>query len=303
MDFEISAIQAVETTFGPGMFLPPHTEHLEEDSRTWSGFQPPPQQSWLYLQLRKSSYPMTVDVATYGKRFTNHRFPTFQNIQFQNMDWNLCVICQERGGDLRCPTDSLQKNGLEVYKNFLETVDKFSELGILPVDVDFKEVAIAETFLENHAKWHKSCHIKFARSKLQRAQKQIEVKQKREEEVSGEGRQSKRQSIGNPNQKACIFCLTVSGKMHKCLTMNLDHELRRWATELNDTALLARISGGDLVAIEAKYHYDCLSLYKNRHRSVTEVHREQAIVMQPQMKADYRRHVHLLSLSPILNVV
>ncbi|KAG1681694.1 hypothetical protein GQR58_011690 [Nymphon striatum] len=145
------------------------------------------------------------------------------------MDWNLCVICQERGGDLRCPTDSLQKNGLEVYTHFLETVDKFSELGILPVDVDFKEVAIAETFLENHAKWHKSCHIKFARSKLQRAQKQIEVKQKREEEVSGEGRQSKRQSIGNPNQEACIFCLTVSGKMHKCSTMNLDHELRRSA--------------------------------------------------------------------------
>ncbi|KAG1683581.1 Cytochrome c oxidase subunit 4 isoform 2, mitochondrial [Nymphon striatum] len=47
------------------------------------GFQPPSQQSWLYLQLRKSSYPMTVDVATYGKRFTNHRPPTFQNIQFQ----------------------------------------------------------------------------------------------------------------------------------------------------------------------------------------------------------------------------
>ncbi|KAG1692623.1 Ankyrin repeat domain-containing protein 50 [Nymphon striatum] len=46
-------------------------------------FQPPSQQSWLYLQLRKSSYPMTVDVATYGKRFTNHRPPTFQNIQFQ----------------------------------------------------------------------------------------------------------------------------------------------------------------------------------------------------------------------------
>ncbi|KAG1701735.1 UBX domain-containing protein 1 [Nymphon striatum] len=46
--------------------------------------QPPPQQSWLYLQLRKSSYPMTVDVATYGKRFTNHRPPTFQNIQFQS---------------------------------------------------------------------------------------------------------------------------------------------------------------------------------------------------------------------------
>ncbi|KAG1676996.1 hypothetical protein GQR58_014039 [Nymphon striatum] len=191
----------------------------------------------------------------------------YNPLQFRDaadMDWNLCVICQERGGDLRCPTDSLQKNGLEVYTNFLETVDKFSELEILLVDVDFKEVAIAETFLENHAKWHKSCHIKFARSKLQRAQKQIEVKQKREEEVSGEGRQSKRQSIGNPNQEACIFCLTVSGKMHKCSTMNLDHELRRWATGLNDTALLARISGGDLVAIEAKYHYDYKTIHKTR---------------------------------------
>ncbi|KAG1650760.1 Peroxidasin [Nymphon striatum] len=54
-----------------------------------AGFQPPPQQSWLYLQLRKSSYPMTVDVATYGKRFTNHRPPTFQNIQFQTWSWSL----------------------------------------------------------------------------------------------------------------------------------------------------------------------------------------------------------------------
>ncbi|KAG1656278.1 LMBR1 domain-containing protein 2 [Nymphon striatum] len=157
---------------------------------------------------------MTIDLINEGRELIN-----------RDMDWNLCVICQERGGDLRCPTDSLQKNGLEVYTNFLETVDKFSELGILPVDVDFKEVAIAETFLENHAKWHKSCHIKFARSKLQRAQKQIEVKQKREEELRGP------------------------------------------PPPVDDTALLARISGGDLVAIEAKYHYDCLSLYKNRHRS------------------------------------
>jgi len=32
--------------------------------------------------------------------------------------------------------------------------------------------------------------------------------------------------------------------------------------------LLARISGSDLVAIEAKYHYICLSAYKSRYRSV-----------------------------------
>ena len=39
------------------------------------------------------------------------------------------------------------------------------------------------------------------------------------------------------------------------------------ATELQDSVLLARISGGDLIAIEAKYHYNCLSNYKNKYRS------------------------------------
>ena len=52
--------------------------------------------------------------------------------------------------------------------------------------------------------------------------------------------------------------------------MNLDYDLRQIATELQDTEseLLARISGGDLVAIEAKYHFNCLSAYKSKYRSV-----------------------------------
>lgn len=45
-------------------------------------------------------------------------------------------------------------------------------------------------------------------------------------------------------------------------------DLRQMATELQDTELLARISGGDLVAIEAKYHYNCLSAYKSKYRSI-----------------------------------
>ena len=39
--------------------------------------------------------------------------------------------------------------------------------------------------------------------------------------------------------------------------MNLDYDFQQMATELQDTELLARISGGDLVAIEAKYHFIC----------------------------------------------
>ena len=47
--------------------------------------------------------------------------------------------------------------------------------------------------------------------------------------------------------------------------MSLDKELRQMATEMQDTSLISRISGGDLVAIEAKYHRSCLTAYKNRY--------------------------------------
>ena len=36
---------------------------------------------------------------------------------------------------------------------------------------------------------------------------------------------------------------------------------------MQDTSLISRISGGDLVAIEAKYHRSCLTANKNRYRS------------------------------------
>lgn len=40
------------------------------------------------------------------------------------------------------------------------------------------------------------------------------------------------------------------------------------AKELEDFELLSRISGGDLVAIEAQYHIGCLTKFRNSHRSL-----------------------------------
>ena len=40
------------------------------------------------------------------------------------------------------------------------------------------------------------------------------------------------------------------------------------ARDLQDTALLTRIEGGDLAALEAKYHLSCLAGLRNRHRSL-----------------------------------
>ena len=58
------------------------------------------------------------------------------------MDWEACAICGHGGGDLRCPAKGKQGNGLEIYRQFLERVVKFSE------EHD------ADLFLRIHAKWH-----------------------------------------------------------------------------------------------------------------------------------------------------
>ena len=177
------------------------------------------------------------------------------------------------GGDLKCPANSNQNNGLEVYSRFLQTVAEFQDIESLPASVKFNEEHDAEIFLKNQAKWHKTCHLKFAPSKLLRLQKRNLSCESASEQQQ---RKSKRQRTShNPDQESCIFCSEVSGTLHNCATMTLDHAIRKMATELQDTSLLARISGGDLIAIEAKYHFNCLSTFK----TITGVHSDPRITL------------------------
>ena len=65
-----------------------------------------------------------------------------------------------------------------------------------------------------------------------------------------------------------MFCEEKKAEsLHEYTTVNTDKSLRRMATEMLDTEILAKISGGDLVAIEAKYHVSCLVKYRNKYRS------------------------------------
>jgi len=57
------------------------------------------------------------------------------------------------------------------------------------------------------------------------------------------------------------------GQLHEFRTFDADDNLRRMATDLRDTELLAKISGGDFTAIEANYHLACLTSLRNKHCS------------------------------------
>ena len=126
--------------------------------------------------------------------------------------------------------------------------------------MDYKCDQTPQLFLQNRAKWHKTCHLKFNPSKHLRAMEQWDKKCQLTFSVQqSRGVQNGEQYVKNP-----VFFGHSVGKLHKCLTVGLDHGLREMAVYLQDTSLLARISGGDLIAIEGKYS---LSDYTNHHRS------------------------------------
>jgi len=66
---------------------------------------------------------------------------------------------------------------------------------------------------------------------------------------------------------ACLFCQQSDGNLHEFRTLEADQSVRKIATELQDAELMARMEGGDLVALEAKYHLACLTTIRNRYRS------------------------------------
>ena len=93
---------------------------------------------------------------------------------------------------------------------------------MLPVTLNFgKEMTVAE-LIENRGAWHKS-----------------------------DEKRPRRQTI---DRFARLFCQRVDGDLHEFATLGSDETIRQMATELNETELMARMTGGDLVALDGKYH-------------------------------------------------
>lgn len=184
------------------------------------------------------------------------------------IEWNLCIICQRVSSEeLRCPNKfASDRSPAAIYNAFLENVEEFKNLNALPVKVDYGKQGTSETFVQNNALWHKHCHQKFNNSMLERVK--LRLKRKRGSQV-GEGEAAcrpKRQST--TINTLCTFCGDMTTDLlHEFTTFNMDKTIRDMANEMCDSELLVKLSGGDLVAIEGKYHLSCLTSYRNRYRA------------------------------------
>jgi hypothetical protein len=167
------------------------------------------------------------------------------------LNWDRCVICQRDTAELlKCPLQSPGTSGdkTDAYTSFLTNVEQFRATGALPAELYFGSDETVDNFASHSASWHKSCHLKFNNSKLAKAKKKREHNPDDEEK-----RPSKRKAL---NVQKCLFCKKGEEEnvLHEVSTFDADKNIRNMITELNDTQLMTRIVGGDLIAMEAKYH-------------------------------------------------
>ncbi|CAG2225133.1 unnamed protein product [Mytilus edulis] len=192
-----------------------------------------------------------------------------------NIDWANCILCQEIIDEkLICPFDYKRLNVGAGYQSLADNIKKFHELRLMPEGINVcienldEGSGIAQYFINQKACWHKSCNLKLNRTKLNRAEKRTS-----HERIDNKATTSKKsrhsfsvQSTSNPS--VCFFC-NENGQeaLHESSTFRKDTRVRECAVKLNDTLLLAKLSAGDLIAQEAKYHSKCLvSLYNRASR-------------------------------------
>lgn len=186
-------------------------------------------------------------------------------IQTENMDWSLCAICQTKLPEpCKCPLDSLQEgSGLEAYSSFFQNVLLFREHNAMPVELKFALEENVESFVQNRARWHKSCRIKFANSKLERV---IEKKRKQSVDINDDRRKSKRVSL--PSKELCFFCGCKGNEnLHLVTSLSVDENVKMMATELQATVLLAKLARGDMIATDSMYHLKCMNAFRSKYKS------------------------------------
>ena len=66
----------------------------------------------------------------------------------------------------------------------------------------------------------------------------------------------------------CFFCEKISNDLHEAATFQIDEHVRKCAAVIGDMKLLSKLSAGDMVAIEARYHTKCLVALYNQARKI-----------------------------------
>lgn len=194
--------------------------------------------------------------------------PSTSNQNQNPIDWNLCILCQSASSEqLQCPANSNRKSraGWTTLANNLNRLQKCNSLPF-PLDLAIldKGNGLEASFRDNCAKWHKSCFLKCNNQAVERAEKK-----RKSLDDYGTSKKFTRTEVPATISQVCFLCDTVTKEeLHNVETYSVDEKVRKSAFDLQDEKLIAKLSSGDLIALEAKYHLTCLSQLYRRRESV-----------------------------------
>ncbi len=170
---------------------------------------------------------------------------------------------------LKCPSNSARGTDGTGYNTIAENIVAFDRISCLPRTLKLSQLdegqGIEAAFRLHKAKWHDSCRLKYNKTKLQRAEKR-EMPQEDDSETHKFTRLSSEQEQHSP--EICFFCgkSAAGDALRNASTFELDIRVRQCALKLQDKPLLAKLSAGDLIAQEAKYHAHCIASLYNKAR-------------------------------------
>lgn len=139
------------------------------------------------------------------------------------------------------------------YTNISTNVPLFHAINALPVMLDPARLdeggGIDETLRKKKARYHQSCRLMFNNSKLQRAKKRTSFANENTAEDSPNPRKMPRRS---PVPSECFLCekLGQPSQLRHAMMQELNDRVKECALTLSDGKLLAKLSGGDVVALE-----------------------------------------------------
>jgi len=119
------------------------------------------------------------------------------------------------------------------------------------------------TLSRHKASFHKTFYDWFNFTQLNRAQKR---RSEAQEHLGAGGKftRSNAASYTKDSPASCFICESEKGPFHEVSAMELEARVRKCATLLNDEKLIAKLGGGDLIALEARYHGTRLTMLYRR---------------------------------------
>ena len=187
-----------------------------------------------------------------------------------DIKWSACLICQEDLKDkLVCPQNSNHKvEHKKRYSNNVNYIRQFENVESISVPLrNLKIENLEEECVSNKVVYHKRCRSEYNDQHYQRAIKRAKTDSNIENEPSS-SRKTQSSFDAKNFQSICFLCNeSTAEQLYLVISLEMDKKVRENAAELLDERLIAKLTEGDFVATESKYHKSCLAEFYNKVRT------------------------------------